>query len=178
MGTLHLVDSVLQMSITATWLIMFKSPLIFYLLALSSIGKGILNLISNFNVCWLYFNSITFIYFWSSKIRHRRLKCMPFFFFKFYLVVLGLSCGTQYLCCIMLDLSLQLCYSGSAVAALGLQSSVLSCSMACGILVSQAGMAPVSPALQGKFLTTRLPEKSLNVWILDKVSLLSLWSDL
>ena len=35
----------------------------------------------------------------------------------------------------------------------------LSCSKACGILVPQPGLEPTSPALQGKFLITRLPGK-------------------
>ena len=35
----------------------------------------------------------------------------------------------------------------------------LSCSWACGILVPWLGMEPISPALQGSFLTTRLPGK-------------------
>ena len=33
----------------------------------------------------------------------------------------------------------------------------LSCSVACGILVAQPGIKPVSPALQGRFLTSRPP---------------------
>ena len=38
---------------------------------------------------------------------------------------------------------------------------LLSCSAACGILVSQPGIEPVSPVLQGGFLTIGPPEKSL-----------------
>ena len=34
------------------------------------------------------------------------------------------------------------------------------CSVARGILVPQSGIEPVSPALQGRYLTTELPEKS------------------
>ena len=33
----------------------------------------------------------------------------------------------------------------------------LSCSVVCGILVAQPGIKPVSPALQGRFLTSRPP---------------------
>ena len=36
----------------------------------------------------------------------------------------------------------------------------LSCPMACGILVPQAGIEPASPALGGRFFTTRLSGKS------------------
>ena len=159
----YLLDSVLKMSIRATWLVMFKSPLIFYLLVLSSIGKGILNLISNFNVCRLLIPSLLYI-FEVLKLDTQTFKMYAsffFFFFKFLkisLAVSGLSCGTQDLCWILWDLSLQLWCSGSTVAVLRLQSTGLSCSVARGILVPQAGMAPVSPALQGKFLTTRLRE--------------------
>ena len=39
----------------------------------------------------------------------------------------------------------------------------LSYSMACGILFPRPGIEPESPALQGEFLTTGLPEKSLSV---------------
>ena len=44
---------------------------------------------------------------------------------------------------------------GSVVAACG-----LSCPAACGILVPRPGMEPVSPALEGRFLTTGPPGKS------------------
>ena len=37
----------------------------------------------------------------------------------------------------------------------------ISCSSTCGILVPQPGIKPVSPALQGRFLTTGPPGKSL-----------------
>ena len=36
----------------------------------------------------------------------------------------------------------------------------LSCPMACGILVPRAGIEPTSPALEGRFFTNGLPEKS------------------
>ena len=36
----------------------------------------------------------------------------------------------------------------------------LSCSKACGILISRPGIKPVSPVLVGGFLTTGPPEKS------------------
>ena len=43
----------------------------------------------------------------------------------------------------------------------------LSCSSTCGILVPQAGIKPVSPALEGSFLPTRPPGKSLPVHFLS-----------
>ena len=60
---------------------------------------------------------------------------------------------------------------GSFTAAHGLSSygawasvvAVLSCSAACGILVSRPGIEPVSPASQAGFLTTGPPGKSLSI---------------
>ena len=37
-----------------------------------------------------------------------------------------------------------------------------SCPMACGISVTQLGIRPVAPALEGRFLTAGPPEKSLS----------------
>ena len=72
-----------------------------------------------------------------------------------YMAESGLSCGTW-------DLLLQL--MDSLVAALR-----LSCSMTCGILVPQQGIKPVSPALQGRLLTSgplgKSPEYLLNATI-------------
>ena len=42
----------------------------------------------------------------------------------------------------------------------GSRVSGLSCFEACGILVPQPGIEPVSPALPGRFLTTGPPGKS------------------
>ena len=58
--------------------------------------------------------------------------------------------------------------AGSSVVVLsscGLRASVvagtwISCSMAGGIFVPQPGIEPMSPALQGRFLTTGPPGKS------------------
>ena len=66
----------------------------------------------------------------------------------------GLSCGTRDLCCMMWELSLQ--RTDSLVVA-----HRLSCSTACGILVHQSGIEPMSPALQGRFFTIGPPGKSL-----------------
>ena len=78
---------------------------------------------------------------------------MPCLFFFFFLAVLGLSCSMQDVCCIIRDLSLWL--TGSLVVAWG-----LSYSEECGILVPRPGIEPMSPALQGRFLTTGPPGKS------------------
>ena len=51
---------------------------------------------------------------------------------------------------------------GSVVAACG-----LSCPVACGILVPRPGIKPVSLALEGGFLTTEPPGKSLIVFCLE-----------
>ena len=92
------------------------------------------------------------------------------FYFLIYLAVSGLSCG-------MRDLSLQ-CASSSLwhagfplVVAWGrgapehVGSVAVACRLsfptACGILVPQPGIEPTSPALEGRFLTTGPPGKSL-----------------
>ena len=66
---------------------------------------------------------------------------------QFFLAGSGLSFDLRELLCILRDLSLQ--HTNSLVMA-----RVLSCSVACGILVPQPGIEPMSPALQGGFLTT------------------------
>ena len=84
------------------------------------------------------------------------------FYFIFYLAASGLSCGTwgilvaacRIFRCSMWGLSLR--HVGALVVAHG-----LSCPAACGILVPRPGIEPVSPALEGRFLTTGPPGKSL-----------------
>ena len=72
---------------------------------------------------------------------------MSYFLKKFvYLAGLGLSCSTQ-------DPSLW------CVAFLVVRR--LNCFTACGVLVPRPGIKPVSPALQGGFLTPGPPGKSL-----------------
>ena len=53
-------------------------------------------------------------------------------------------------------------FAGSVAVAHG-----LSCYAACGILVPQPGIEHVAPALEGRFLTTGPPGKSLrgNLWL-------------
>ena len=70
-----------------------------------------------------------------------------FFFFHAYLAALGLSCGPWG----MWDRLLQCRFS--------------SCPAAYGILVPRSGIEPVSPALGGRFSTTRPPEKSLSPFL-------------
>ena len=65
--------------------------------------------------------------------------------------------------------ALKLWHTGSAVVTHGLQSTQtsvavtrgLSCSVVCGILVPRPEIEPTSPALQGVFLATGPPGKSL-----------------
>ena len=84
------------------------------------------------------------------------------------MAALGLSCGTRGLRCGAW---------ASLVAVLGLLSSCgtqaleregpvvvvhgLSCPVACGILVPRPGIEPLSPSLEGGFLTSGPPGKSL-----------------
>ena len=75
-------------------------------------------------------------------------------YFIYYLAALGLSCGNW-------DLPLQ--YVGSLVVTLG-----LSCFTACRISVPQSGMEFVSPALQGRLLTTEPPGKSQSLYLLTR----------
>ena len=56
--------------------------------------------------------------------------------------------------------ALYLWYSGSVEAV-----PMLSCPMACGILVPQPGIKSVPPALEDGFLTTRPPGKSLDSFL-------------
>ena len=67
-------------------------------------------------------------------------------FKKIYLVVSGLNCGAQDLCCIMQNLSLQ--HVDSLVVVQG-----LTCSVAWGVSVPWPGIRPAPPALPGSFLT-------------------------
>ena len=69
------------------------------------------------------------------------------------LAVSGLSCELRELWRVFQDLSSQRTSSL-------LEAHVLSCSVACGILIPQPGIEPMSPALQGRFLTTGLLGKS------------------
>ena len=62
------------------------------------------------------------------------------------------SCGSQ---------AVQLCHLGSKARGLQqLRQRRLTCSVACGISVSQLVIKPMSPALQAEFLTAGLPGKS------------------
>ena len=76
------------------------------------------------------------------------------FFFNLCIYLFDLSYGMQDLHCIMQDLSLW--RVGSVVVVCR-----LSCSIACGIFVPLPGFEPISPTLQGRFLTTGPPRKSI-----------------
>ena len=65
----------------------------------------------------------------------------------------GLSCGKRDLCCVAWGLSLQ----------------PQGCPVACRTLTPQPGMEPVSPALQGRFLTTGPPRKSYQILTLSSL---------
>ena len=81
----------------------------------------------------IFKNIYLFIYFWLHRV---------------LVVAQGLvsSCGTQ-----------APEQAGSVVGACG-----LSCPVTCGILVPRPGMEPTCPLLEGGFLTTGPPGKSLN----------------
>ena len=89
------------------------------------------------------------------------------FIYFIYLAVLGLSCGAQDLHCGVRapERAGRLLSSCSAWAPERTASVVaarrLSCPVACGILVPLPGIKPTSPALEGIFLTTGPPGKSL-----------------
>ena len=98
------------------------------------------------------------------------------FWYSFKSIIYIFGCtGSQ-----LLHAGSSLCHVGSFVAAHGPSScglqvlehvgSVtagprLSCSSACGILVPQPGIEPMSPALTGGFLSTGPPGKSLQLFL-------------
>ena len=99
----------------------------------------------------------TFFFFFPTE-RAFRLN-VSFFFFELFisLAVLGVRCFQHR---VLWDLS---CGSWTHYCGVGAQYlwHWLSCSEACGILVPWPGIKPASPALQGRFLTTGPPGKSL-----------------
>jgi len=125
---------------------------------------------------------------WDSPGKNTGVGCHFLLHFKYYLVIIltfslsllmciylavsSLVCGTQDPHCVTWDLSLRC--TDSLVVEHGLQSAQaslagahgLSYSGACGILVPRPGIKPVSPALQGGFLTTGPPGKSPQFFLL------------
>ena len=79
-----------------------------------------------------------------------------------YLAASGLRCGTRDLCGGTRDLWLW--YAGFLIVV-----CKLSCLAANGVLLPWPGIEPVSPTLQGRFLTFGLPGKSLVVTLLIPV---------
>ena len=75
------------------------------------------------------------------------------FFFNLYLIASGLSVA----CRLLSSCSVRAPEPSGLVAA----ARRLSCPVACGILVPWPGIKPVSPALEGRFLTTGPRGKSL-----------------
>ena len=108
---------------------------------------------------WLHFPFISHLVMVSvgcslkvgSDVAQATLARLFFFFLIRLCQVLVVACGIS--CCS--SWTLRLWYMGSMVEARG-----LSCCVAHGILVSQSGTEPASPALQGGFLTTGLPGTS------------------
>ena len=80
------------------------------------------------------------------------LSTFPYFFI--YSAVLGLSCGVWALCC----------FSQVVTRGLSSCSTWFTCSRACGILVPWPRIKPMSPALEGEFLPTGPPGRSLNIF--------------
>ena len=76
-----------------------------------------------------------------------------------YLAVLSLSCRTYF--------SLVVVCGPQSVRDSIVAAHRHSSSSACEILVPQPGIEPTSPALEGGFLTTRSPDKSVNPQILE-----------
>ena len=72
-------------------------------------------------------------------------------YFFFFLTTSGPNCGTW---------DLPLWFTDSLAVAHGIR-----CSTICGILVLQSGIKSTSPVLQGGFLTTGAPGKSLDLFI-------------
>ena len=73
--------------------------------------------------------------------------------YSMLIFILLINSATLSLSCVMQDLSFQ--HTDLVVTV-----HVLSCSIACGILVPQPGIKPSSPALQDRFLTSGPPGKS------------------
>ena len=91
--------------------------------------------------------------YYAALLWYKNLKIIYFFFFNelINLAVSGLCCGTGDLHCVMWARGLSSC------------AHKLSCPMAGGILVGP-GIKAIPPALQGKFLITGSPEKSLMIY--------------
>ena len=83
---------------------------------------------------------------WNPTPDLRRRGFFPFCLFVWFFVVVLATLG---FCC-------------SSWASLVVVLEGLFCPMACGILVSQSGIKPAPPALEGRFLTTGPPGKSLH----------------
>ena len=90
---------------------------------------------------------------WSSFSLRQKTAQDPSFLFFFPLAATGFSYSKESLLQLM-SFSLAVTLGGSVVVAGGLR-----CPKACGILVSWPGMEPMSPALEGGFLTTEPPGK-------------------
>ena len=81
-----------------------------------------------------------------------------------------MACGIIFASCRTLFLAYSSCGSWAQLWLMGsvVTACRFSCSVACGILVPQPGIEPTSPALQGIFLTTGPPGKSLLLTYFNK----------
>ena len=99
----------------------------------------------DFNFLSFCFKASVFLYDQTFLLSTFLKKILIYFYLCVYLAALGFNCWSWDLWC-----------TGSVVEACG-----LSCSAACGILDPRQGIELVSPALEGRFLTTGPPGKSL-----------------
>ena len=95
---------------------------------------------------------------WPTRIKTWLANSFLYSYLFIYLAVSGLSCSVRDLRCITWDLSPQ-CMDSSCDAWPQYLPRGLSGSTLCEILVPWPGIDSVSIALEGRFLTTRSPEK-------------------
>ena len=108
---------------------------------------------------------ISFKYFMQIVI------CKSMCIFIIYLAAWSLSRSVLDLHCDMQNLWRQRMDSSCGARASVLKVLGLSCSLACGILVSWPGIKPASPTLEGRFFTTGPPGKSPKVIVVIKPDL-------
>ena len=90
----------------------------------------------------------------------------------------GLSCGKQHL---IVSLRISPCRQADRQAVWVVAVPGLSFFVACGTLVLRPGTKPMSSALQGKFLTTGIPDKSslsLLLYMVQEDALISILNDI
>ena len=94
-------------------------------------------------------------------------------FFNIYLLICFWLCWVLVVACRIFTAVCEhlSSYGAQAPECMGsvLASSGLSCPLACGILVPQPGIEPPCAALEGRFLITGSPGKSLNFLLMPQV---------